>query len=62
MLNATSGMPARRSPGLAARPHRPAGTLRAVRARNGVPVPGQGRALPQGMRRDLDQRPRPRRF
>ena len=26
-----------------------------------VPVPGQGRALPQGLRRSLDHRPRPRR-
>ena len=25
-----------------------------------VPVPGQGRALPQGLRRDLDHHPRPR--
>ena len=25
-----------------------------------LPVPGQGRALPQGLRRDLDHHPRPR--
>ena len=49
------------SPGLAARPYRPARTLRAVRCPDGVPVPGQGRALPQGLRRNLDHRPRPRR-
>ena len=61
MSHATSGMPARRSPGLAARHHRPARTLRAVRHPGAVPVPGQGRALPQGLRRDLDHRPRPRR-
>ena len=50
-----------RSPGLAARHHRPARTLRALRPAGGVPVPGQGRALPQGLRRDLDHHPRAQR-
>ena len=61
MSHATSGMPARRSPRLAARHHRPARTVRALRPPGPVPVPGQGRALPQGLRRDLDHHPRPRR-
>ena len=49
------------SPGLAARRHRPARTLRALRPARAVPVPGHRRALPQGLRRDLDHHPRPRR-
>ena len=58
MSHATSAMPARRSPRLAARQHRPARALRAVRHPGTVPVPGQGRALSQGLRRDMDHHPR----
>ena len=61
MLNATSGMPARVVLDWRHGTHRPAGTVRAVRQPGAEPVPGQGRALPQGLRRDLDHRPRPRR-
>ncbi len=51
--------PARwRSPRLDTCPDRPARTLRAVRHPGAVPVPGQGRALSQGLRRGMDQRPR----
>ena len=44
------------------RAHRPAGTVRAVRDPGRVPLAGHGPALPQGMCRDLDHRPRPRRI
>ena len=61
MSHATSGMPARVvldwRRGTIGRTR----TLRAVRHPGAVPVPGQGRALPQGLRRDLDHHPRPRR-
>ena len=47
-----------RSTRLAARQHRTAGKLRAVRHTGAEPLPGQGRALTQGLRRKLDHRTR----
>ena len=57
MSHATSGMPARVVLDWRHGRHRPARTLRAVRDPGGLPVPGQGRALPQGLRRGMDHRP-----
>ena len=62
MSNATSAMPARVVLDWRHGRCRPARTLRALRPAGGVPVPGQGRALPQGLRRNLDHHPRGKRI
>ena len=62
MSHATSGMPAR--PVALDWRHGAIGPLAPcvlVRPARAVPVPGHRRALPQGLRRDLDHHPRPRR-
>ena len=57
MSNATSATPGRVVLDWRYRPGRPGRTVRAVRPTGDLPVPGQGRALPQGLRRSLDHRP-----
>ena len=62
MPNATSAMPARVVLDWRHASIGPLAPACCAATRDGVPVPGQGRALPQGLRRDLDHRPRPRRI
>ena len=61
MSHATSGMPARVVLDWRHATIGPLAPCVLCGAPAAVPVPGQGRALPQGLRRDLDHRPRPRR-